>query len=115
MVEYEVRFNEESSVLKTQFESLYVAGIPGKSAYEIALQHGYVGSKEQWLTSLKGERGLTGEKGDKGEQGAQGEKGDKGERGDTPVKGVDYFSQSDIDAMVADVLSALPNGDEEVY
>lgn len=41
-------------------------GADGKSAYEIALEHGFIGSEDEWLASLKGE---------KGEQGIQGEKG----------------------------------------
>ena len=36
-----------------------------------------------------------GEKGEPGERGAQGEKGDTGEAGYTPVKGVDYWTDSD--------------------
>ena len=38
-------------------------GINGKSAYEIALETGYVGSKEDWVTSLKGEDGAEGSAG----------------------------------------------------
>ena len=34
-----------------------VAGANGKSAYEIALETGFVGSKEQWIASLKGQKG----------------------------------------------------------
>ena len=44
-------------------------GADGKSAYEIAVEHGYVGTEEQWLVSLKGETGATGAKGDKGDPG----------------------------------------------
>ena len=62
----------------------------------------------------QGERGLQGEKGDKGDkgdqgiQGVQGLKGDKGDTGSqgpkgddgyTPVKGVDYFTASDIASL----------------
>ncbi|WP_295086680.1 hypothetical protein [Ruminococcus sp.] len=32
-------------------------GADGKSAYEIAVEHGYVGTEEEWLASLKGEPG----------------------------------------------------------
>ena len=38
-------------------------GKPGLSAYEIAVQNGYVGTEEEWLASLKGEKG---DKGDAG-------------------------------------------------
>lgn len=35
----------------------------GKSAYELAVDHGFEGTEEEWLASLKGD------KGDKGEHG----------------------------------------------
>lgn len=54
------------------------AGEPGKSAYEIALEHGFVGSEEEWLASLKGEKGDKGDKGDRGEQGLPGKDGADG-------------------------------------
>jgi hypothetical protein len=28
--------------------------VPGKSAYEVAVDHGYVGTEEEWLASIKG-------------------------------------------------------------
>lgn len=46
---------------------------------------------------------LPGAKGDKGEQGPQGEKGDKGEKGDVPVKGVDYYTEADKAALIAEI------------
>ena len=42
-------------------------GIDGKSAYQLALDGGFVGTQEQWIASLKGADGKT------------------------PIKGVDYF------------------------
>ena len=56
---------------------------------------------EEQKASLKGDKGDTGERGPQGEQGIQGPKGDTGERGPagadgrTPVKGTDYFTESD--------------------
>lgn len=47
-------------------------GADGKSAYEIAVDNGFVGSEEDWLVSLKGT------KGDKGDDGAPGVKGADG-------------------------------------
>ena len=58
-------------------------GADGKSAYQIALDNGFVGSQSEWLASLKGDKG---EKGDTGEQGIQ---GIQGEKGDTGVPGKD--------------------------
>lgn len=50
-------------------------GENGKSAYELAVENGYVGSINEWLISLKGENGSI------GQQGIQGIKGDTGENG----------------------------------
>lgn len=42
-------------------------------------------------------------------------KGEKGDKGDTPRKGVDYFTPSDVQEIVNDVLAKLPNGEEMSY
>lgn len=85
-------------------------GAAGKSAYEIALQNGFVGTETDWLESLKGQKGDTGEpgaagaKGDPGEKGDQGEpgtpgekgeRGEKGEKGDTGTPGKDGVNGKD--------------------
>lgn len=56
-------------------------GKDGKSAYQIAVDNGYIGTEQEWLASLKGDKG---------------DKGDTGEAGYTPVKGEDYFTASEI-------------------
>jgi len=67
-----------------------------KSAYDLAVKEGFDGSMEEWLASLKGEKGDTGatgaqgpqgEKGDTGATGAQGPQGEKGDAGATGVQG----------------------------
>ena len=62
-------------------------GADGKSAYAIAVEHGYEDSEEKWLLSLKGEKGDTGERGEKGDTGLQGERGEKGETGQQGEQG----------------------------
>jgi hypothetical protein len=47
-------------------------GEDGFSAYEVALQDGFIGTEEQWLASLKGEQGIQGIQGEVGPQGPQG-------------------------------------------
>lgn len=76
-----------------------IQGPAGKSAYQIAVENGFVGDEAAWLLSLKGakgEAGATGPKGEKGDPGATGAKGEKGDPGAKPVKGVDYWTQVDI-------------------
>lgn len=53
----------------------YAKGDPGKSAYEIAVEHGYQGTEEEWIASL---HGATGAQGPQGPQGPQGEPGVSG-------------------------------------
>ena len=70
-------------------------GENGKSAYEIALQNGFVGTETDWLESLKGQKGDTGEPGAKGEPGEKGERGEKGEKGDAGAPGKDGVNGKD--------------------
>lgn len=70
----------------------------GNSAYDIALKHGFIGTEDEWLASLKGE---------KGEQGIQGEKGENGADGKTPVKGTDYFTNEDKSELTAEITESL--------
>lgn len=58
--------------------------IYGKSAYEVAVANGFVGTEEAWVASLKGEKG------------------------DTPQKGVDYFTDGDQDALILRLIERLP-------
>ena len=37
---------------------------PGKSAYDIAVEHGFIGTEEEWLESLEGSNGVDGEDGE---------------------------------------------------
>ena len=49
--------------------------------------------------------------GAQGIQGPRGERGERGESGVTPVCGVDYFTEADVDEMVDRVLAALPSAE----
>ena len=53
-------------------------GSDGKSAYEIAVENGFVGDETAWLASLKGEQGEQGPTGLTGPQGPQGPQGVSG-------------------------------------
>lgn len=53
----------------------------GKSAYAIAVAHGFKGSEQEWLESLRGPQGIQGIQGIQGEPGRIGNPGPKGEPG----------------------------------
>lgn len=91
--------NEEDSrlYLKGNTEWKFISdlsgaqGIQGLSAYQVAVQHGFEGTEDEWLISLKGEKGETGPKGDKGDtgkKGATGERGPQGLQGERGLQGV---------------------------
>lgn len=108
----------------------------GKSAYAIAVAHGFRGTEQEWLDSLKGLQGPQGEPGPKGDpfryadftpeqlEALKGPKGDKGEDGRdgasaTAEKAAEFFKRkniylenSDIDTVLSKLLeimdSAIP-------
>ena len=69
-----------------------ISAVDAKSAYVIALEHGFIGSEDEWLASLKGEQG---EKGEQGLQGVQGEKGQNGKDGTNGTNGIDGVDGKD--------------------
>ena len=76
------------------------AGVDGLSAYQIALQNGFIGTEQAWLDSLvgvdgsdgiqgiQGETGLTGSNGIDGATGAKGDSGIQGVKGDNGTQGI---------------------------
>lgn len=69
--------NDFTTALKTKLETMQTGrdGRDGKSAYEIARENGFTGTKEEWLLSLKGAKGDKGENGQDGRNGVQGIQG----------------------------------------
>ena len=70
---------------------LAACGEAGKSAYDIAVENGFVGTEAEWLESLRGP------------QGEQGEKGDAGENGTTPTITINEDGYWVINGVVTDV------------
>lgn len=60
---------------------------PGASAYDIAVKHGFRGSEDEWLVSLRGPKGDPGIRGEQGVKGDPGIKGDTGPKGDQGLTG----------------------------
>lgn len=61
-------------------------GKDGKSAYEIAVEHGFVGTEAEWLESLKG---VNGKDGVNGKNGCDGRNGTDGLSGRDGINGTD--------------------------
>ena len=80
----DIEINTNVSNIDVEVEK---AGPQGLSAYQVAVKNGFVGTEQEWLDSLVGEKGDKGDKGDTGEQGIQGERGLQGEQGIQGVQG----------------------------
>ena len=76
-------------VVTISSEFVSKVGPRGYSAYEIAVQNGFVGTEEEWLASLKGEQGEQGPQGEQGIQGERGPQGPQGERGPEGEQGME--------------------------
>jgi hypothetical protein len=63
-------------------------GAAGASAYEIAVEEGFVGTEEQWLLSLVGPAGATGAQGEQGVAGPVGATGPEGPAGPQGPQGI---------------------------
>mgnify|MGYP004719474307 CR=1 FL=1 len=73
-------------------------GKDGKSAYEIAIEHGFVGTETEWLESLKGvdgKDGVNGKDGCDGRNGVDGLPGKDGKDGADGLPGRDGINGSD--------------------
>ena len=60
-----------------------IPALNGESAYNIAVKNGFVGTEQEWLDSLKG---------------------------DSPVKGIDYWTETDIAEIKSYVDDAILGG-----
>ena len=94
----DAKFTESTENIPAEFGVVHTVetgggggtGKDGASAYEIAVKHGFEGTEEEWLESLKGADGYT------------------------PQKGVDYYTETDKVEMVNAVIAVLPVYNGEV-
>ena len=62
-------------------------GQPGLSAYQIAVNNGFVGTEAEWLASLRGATGPAGPQGSRGPAGTDGSSGSRGSSGSSGSDG----------------------------
>lgn len=85
----------------------------GKSAYAIAVAHGYTGTESEWLESLRGPKGVQGDDGLEGPRGPRGLQGPQGKAGSAEraaellkSKNI-YLENSDVDTVITTVIEKL--------
>ena len=84
-------------------------GADGKSAYQIALDEGFVGTEAEFLDSLVGPEGPQGPAGEDGAEGPRGEKGDPGEIPDLLVGNITDATPTGKNLMLAATEGAARN------
>lgn len=109
--DFTAELSGESQLFPAKFGAVQPAtiGIPGASAYEIAVKQGFEGTEEEWLASLEGEPGYTPVKGVDYFDGKDGKDGVDGQDGYSPVRGTDYWTESDRQEIIDDVLDEVLN------
>lgn len=85
----------------------------GKSAYAIAVSHGYTGTESEWLESLRGPKGVQGNDGPEGPRGPRGVQGPQGEPGSATnaaellkSKNI-YLENTNVDTVITTVIEKL--------
>lgn len=58
--------------IQVLIDGAVIEGVPGDSAYEVAVDNGFVGTEAEWLASLEGTDGTNGTNGTNGATGATG-------------------------------------------
>ena len=81
-------------------------GKDGRSAYEIAIENGFVGTAAEWLESLKGRDGIDGKDGLPGKDGKDGADGLPGKDGISPDL-TNYPDTGAVKALVQDAVQPL--------
>ena len=82
-------------------------GKDGRSAYEIAIENGFVGTVAEWLESLKGRDGIDGKDGKDGADGLPGKDGTNGKDGKDGRDGKDGVSPDLTNYPDTDAVKAL--------
>lgn len=91
------QFNVETgdSLCDIITDLIALGGVPGASAYDIAVAEGFIGDEAAWLESLVGQTGSQGLKGDRGDDGDPGGQGERGFTGDQGLSGLSGFLPQD--------------------
>ena len=91
--------------------TLTITSASGTSSADLKGEKGDQGEKgDKGDQGIQGEKGDTGEQGIQGEKGADGAKGDKGDPGYSPIRGTDYWTESDKAEIKSYVDDAILNG-----
>lgn len=88
------------------FEQIYyINDLTPNDAYRIAVKHGFVGTEQDWIDSMRYGKSAYEVACDNGFEGTEEEWLDSlnGPKGYDPVRGVDYWTEEDIEAIKSDI------------
>lgn len=90
------------ALIDDAIENAELVGVPGASAYDVAVENGFVGTEEEWLESLIGPQGTAGTNGTNGTNGSNGADGAPGEDGDDGAPGADGEDGESVTVTLVD-------------
>ena len=108
----EIESKDEFTLLESKIaevDKIIAEGIEtaqGKSAFEIAVENGFVGTESEWLESLKGEKGADGKDGINGKDGIDGKNGVDGQDGKDGTNGKDGQNGADGKNYQVDIIES---------
>ena len=86
------------------FEQIYyIRDLTPNDAYRIAVKHGFQGSEQDWIDSMRYGKSAYEVACDNGFEGSEEEWLDSliGPKGEAPIRGVDYWTEEDIENMTS--------------
>ena len=83
------------------------AGADGDSAYQVAVNNGFIGTEEAWLESLQGTNGVDGINGTNGLDGVKGDTGATGATGATGYNAYQVAQVNGFDGSITEWLASL--------
>ena len=93
-----------------------ITGTAESPILNLTLPAGATGERgPQGLIGPVGATGPAGPRGQAGPQGIQGTQGPAGPQGRTPVRGTDYWTTADRQAIISDILAAYPPFDAQTF
>lgn len=111
----EDNFNRKERIYFDQI--YYIRDLTPNDAYRIAVKHGFVGTEQDWIDSMHYGKSAYEVACDNGFDGTEEEWLDSlvGPPGDAPIRGVDYWTEEDIEAIKSEINQRINTGIADIH
>lgn len=100
------------------FEQIYyIRDLTPNDAYRIAVKHGFQGTEQDWIDSMRYGKSAYEVACDNGFEGSEEEWLDSliGPKGDAPIRGVDYWTEEDIEEIKKEINQKIDSGVADIH